>query len=329
MATAAFYTQHGPPFIVVAAERQDLAPPGAGEVCVSRILAPINPADLNAIEGVYATLPPLPAIPGVEGVGLIEAAGPDVPGAFAPGRAVIFPHGYGTWRDAGNIAADRLILVPPGIPYTEAAMIKINPATAWRMLHDFVTLKPGDWVMLNAANSAVGRHVIAIAREMEVKTLNFVRRPELIDELTAAGATAVFLDNEEGTKAAKELLASSAPPRLALNAVGGESALRLASLLDHGGIHVTYGAMSRQALKIPAGQLIFKDLHYRGFWVSHWYQVSEKVEQEAMFAQLFELARLGIIRTPVEQIYPIAQVKDAIAHATRGAREGKILLGTL
>ena len=327
MIIVARYAEHGAPEKVVFPETEPLREPGAGEVLFDHVVAPINPADLNAIQGVYATLPPLPATPGVEGVATIRAVGPGVPEEFAPGKRVILPHGYGTWREAGTLPAEKLVPVPDDIPYLTAAMLKINPATAWHMLHRFVPLKPGDWVALNAANSAVGRLVIALAREMQVRTLCFVRRPELTEGLMLAGATAVFPDTADGTDVAKKMLGNT-PLRLALNAVGGESALRLGSLLSPQGIHVTYGAMSGQALKIPASHLIFKDLQYRGFWVSRWYLSAPAEEVQAMYTELFRLARKGVFQIPVARVYPVTEVKEGILHAMQGGRSGKVLLGT-
>ncbi len=329
MPTAAIYSRHGNPLEVLETVTAELSAPGPGEALVSGILAPINPADLNAIEGTYPTRQQPPATPGVEGAGVVTAVGPGVEASsgIAPGVTVLLPHGYGTWREAGVLKADQLTPVPQDVPFREAAMLKINPATAWRMLHDFGPQEEGGWVIQNAANSAVGRHVIAIARELGLKTVNVVRRAELIGELTGIGADAVILEND-ATKENIAEVTQGAPISLALNAVGGESAMRLASALAPGGVMVTYGAMSRQALKIPAGQLIFKDLQFRGFWVSRWYEQADPADRQAMFLRLFDLARLGVIHTPVERVYPVAEVREAAARAMEGERSGKILLGT-
>jgi len=325
MSSTALYRQYGNPAEVLEIARGDLGTPRSGEVLVTRITAPINPADLNTIEGKYPIKPPLPAVPGVEGVGVVAEVGPEVTG-LEPGTVVLLPHGYGTWRDAGILEADRLCAVPKEVPFHEAAMLKINPATAWRMLHDFVAPEPGAWVIQNAANSGVGRAVIAIARELGLRTVNLVRRPELIDELTAAGADIVLLDDESAVEQTKART-GRAPIRLALNAVGGDSATRVANVLAHGGTMVTFGAMSRQPLKIPNGLLIFKDIRFRGFWVTQWYKNASAQDRATMFQRLFELAARGSIRTPVERVYPIAEVREAVAHANRGERGGKILLG--
>jgi len=195
------------------------------------------------------------------------------------------------------------------------------------MLHDFVELPPGSWIAQNASNSAVGRHVIALARELGIRTVNLVRRAELVEELESAGADLVLVE-EEATPERVHEVTGRKPIPLAFNAVGGESADRLGALLAAGGTLVTYGAMSRKPVRLSAGRLIFKDLCYRGFWVSRWYQSATPEARDEMFGHLFDLARRGIIRTPVERIYPVAKALEAVERAQAGGRDGKILLGT-
>lgn len=327
MPNTVIFRQHGDPVSVLEVLTEPLKAPGVGEILVTQICAPINPADLNTVEGKYPIRPELPGTPGVEGVGVVAEIGAGVSG-FTRGESVLLPHGFGSWRESGILAAAGLVKVPAGVPKAEAAMLKINPATAWRMLHDFVALKPGEWVLQNAANSAVGRNVIAMARELGLKTVNLVRRAELADELKALGADLVITDDEQAVEQIKAGTGGEAI-RLALNAVGGDSALRQANALAPSGVHVTYGAMSRQNVKLPNGLLIFKDLQFRGFWVSRWYKSASSEETQEMFARLFDFAERGVIKTPVERVYPMAEVHAAIRHASQSGRAGKILLGEL
>src|SRR5438132_14363525 len=109
-------------------------------------------------------------------------------------------------------------------------MLKINPMTAWRLLHDYVDLKKGDWLIQNAANSAAGRDVIQIARELGYKTVNVVRRAELVDELRVEGGNVVLVDGENLREGVKNTT-GGLPIRLGLNSVGGEGALRRANRL--------------------------------------------------------------------------------------------------
>jgi trans-2-enoyl-CoA reductase len=321
--SAAVYETHGNPADVLRVESRSWPTPAQGEAVVKMRGAPINPADLNQIEGKYPIRPDLPATPGFEGAGIVVDLGANVTNLSA--RAlVILPHNVGTWRDAVAVKADELVVVPAGIEPVHAAMLKINPMTAWRLLHDYVELKKGHWLIQNAANSAAGRAVIQIAYELGYKTVNVVRRAELIDELRAEGGNVVLVDREnlrEEVKAAT----SGAPIRLGLNAVGGDSALRLANCLAPGSTMVTFGAMSLQPLKIPNGLLIFKDLRFRGIWINKWYDNATKQERMEAFRPLFQMAKRGLLKTKVERAYPLEEARAAVIHAAQGKRSGKII----
>jgi trans-2-enoyl-CoA reductase len=320
---AIVYHAHGKPEEVLRLEEQKLPVPAANEALVRVIAAPINPADLNQIEGKYPIRAPLPATPGFEGAGVVEEIGGLVQG-FAVGTQVILPHDVGTWREACLVKADKLVAVPDAIKPEQAAMLKINPLTAWRLLHDFVVLQPGDWVIQNAANSAAGRAAIQISRELGYKTVNVVRRAELIEELCAEGGDVVLLDNED-LREAVAAATESALIRVALNAVGGESALRLAKIVAPEATIVTYGAMSLRPLTLPNGLLIFKNLHFTGFWVNKWYEQATAAQRSETFARIFELAQRGLLETKVERAYSLGEFTEAVARASEGKRDGKVV----
>ena len=320
---AIVYERHGNPPDVLRVEMQPWPKAGAGEAVVQMRAAPINPADLNQIEGKYPLRFPLPATPGFEGAGLVVDLGANAKD-LAVGALVILPHNLGTWREAAAVKASELVAVPPGIDPVHAAMLKINPMTAWRLLHDYVDLKQGDWLIQNAANSAAGRAVIQIARELGYKTVNVVRRTELIDELRAEGGDIVFVDGEDLRENVKSAT-GDAPIRLGLNAVGGDSALRLANCLAPGSTLVTFGAMGLQPLKIPNGLLIFKDLRFRGIWINKWYDNATIQERMDAFHPLFEMAERGLLKTKIEKSYRIDDAKAAVAHAAQSKRSGKII----
>src|SRR5205823_5511509 len=291
---AAVYEKHGNPADVLHVETRPWPTPAADEAVVKMYAAPINPADLNQIEGKYPVRPELPATPGFEGAGVIVEFGADAKG-LTSGGLVILPHNIGTWRDAVAVKAEELVVVPDGIEPVHAAMLKINPLTAWRLLHDYVDLQKGDWLIQNAANSAAGRDLIKIAHELGYETVNVVRRAELIDELRAEGGDVVLVDGDNLRQEVKEAT-GGAPIHLGLNSVGGESALRLANCLAPGSTLVTFGAMSLQPLKIPNGLLIFKDLRFRGIWINKWYDNATKEQRMKAFRPLFEMAKSGLLK---------------------------------
>jgi len=285
--------------------------------------APLNPADINAIEGKYPVRPQLPATPGMEGAGVVEELGSSARGVSV-GDQVILPHNFGTWREACAVKAEQLIVAPSDIAPVQAAMLKVNPITAWRMLHDFVPLQRGEWFIQNAANSAAGRAAIQIGRELGLRSVNVVRRAEVIGDLQGDGADVVLLDDDKLRDGVAELT-GRAPIRLALNAVGGESALRIAKVLAPEGTIVTYGAMSLQPLTIPNGMLIFKNLKFTGFWVNKWYDHASAAERAATFAPLFRMATRGLLRTDVEKSYSLGEATAAVRHAMQNKRSGKVI----
>ena len=99
----------------------------AGQVLVKMLAAPINPADLNTIEGTYGIQPELPATPGIEGCGEVVASQDDT---FRAGDRVIFLRRSATWASHAVVSASSLFGVPEKIDPLQAAMLKVNPATA-------------------------------------------------------------------------------------------------------------------------------------------------------------------------------------------------------
>ena len=323
MISVAVYSAHGNPADVLRIETKPWPRPGPDEVVVAMQAAPINPADLNAIEGKYPGKREVPAIPGFEGSGIISEVGRNISNGSV-GSLVILPHDIGTWREACAVNASDLVVVPPEIDPVQAAMLKINPLTAWQLLHGYMELKSGDWVIQNAANSAAGRAVIQIAHAFGYKTVNVVRREGLVEELRSEGGDVVLLDDENLRNAVKDATGGAAI-RLGFNAVGGESALRLMNCLAPGGMLVSFGAMSLQPLKIPTGLLIFKDLRFRGIWINKWYDNATPAERMAAFNPIFDMAKRNLLLTRVEKSYPLSEAKAALEHAARAQRSGKII----
>lgn len=319
---AARYALTGVPAEVVGCEEIALPPPDAGEVRVRMVCAPINPADLNMLEGKYGEARPLPDTPGNEGLGEVVAVGGGIDTALVGKRVLV---GREAWRAQGNWPAAELIVVPSGLEDVQSCVLRVNPPTAWLLLHGFVSLDRGDWIAQNAATSGVGRAVIEIAKAKGWKTFNVVRRPEAVAELQGLGADVVLVDGPDLAGQAREILAG-ARLRLGLNAVGGASATRLAGLLAEGSPLVTYGAMSREALKMPNGFLIFRNLSFRGFWLTQWLRDSTPAEQAEVYAEIFRLASGGAFQPKVAAEFPLDRIKDAVALAAAGTAAGKVIL---
>ena len=190
--------------------------PGPDQVLIGVEFSPINPNDLMVAQGIYAVRPPLPAVIGNEGVGRVLAVGPGVESAKVGDRVLASPGSF-TWRERVVIPADGLSALPLDADPQQLAMLAINPPTAALLLSEFVDLQPGEWVVQNAANSGVGRWVIAFAKTRGLKTVNIVRRQELVAELEEIGGDVVVVDSLDVSEKIKPLsvMRSCASPLMA------------------------------------------------------------------------------------------------------------------
>ncbi len=296
-----------------------------GELLIKMLAAPINPADINFVQGVYGVKPVLPnSRAGLEGCGVVEESRAD---GFSKGDQVILLRGVGAWSEYVSAPAANVMKLPVPVDPVQAAMLKVNPLTALRMLEGYVSLKPGDWIVQNAANSGVGRCIIQLAKQMGVKTINFVRRPDVLrDELTALGADLVVGEEDEDVVKATLAKLDGQRPVLASNAVGGDSAMRLMDMLAPGGSMVTYGAMSKKSIKVPNGFLIFKGIKLEGLWVTQWLRNAPAEDIAAAYDKLARMMGQGTLKQAVDTVYPLSEVVQAVAKAQEEFRNGKIVL---
>ncbi len=293
------------------------AAPGPNQVLIQVEYSPLNPSDFLLARGLYALHPELPSVIGNEGVGTVLALGAGVT-KVKVGDRVLIPYGTFAWAQRVLAPADDLFVVPPGVDAQQASMLRINPPTAVLLLDEFVTLKPGDWLVQNAANSGVGRAVIAVARSRGLKTINIVRSQALVEELKAAGGDVVLFSGADTAQQARAATAG-APVRLGLDAVSGAATALLGEIVTQGSTIVSYAAMSGGAIAISPLDLIFKKIQLRGLFMYH----DEYVPKLARgIAEGSRLIGEGKLRVPVAATYPLRAVKDAVQHALGG---GKVL----
>jgi mitochondrial enoyl-[acyl-carrier protein] reductase / trans-2-enoyl-CoA reductase len=304
-------------------EVPDVGAPGPGEVVFDVLAFPINPADILFCRGSYRLRSPLPATPGAECVGRVAAVGAAVSN-IRPGDLVIHMQRE-NWVQRRRIRATEAIRLPAGFDPAQAAMLRINPATALLLLEDHVDLKPGDWVIQNVANSAVGRHLIVLARARGVRTANVVRRADVAGELQALGADAVLIDGPDLARRAAAAT-GGAPIRLGIDAVSGDACKRIADCVAAGGVVVSYGAIGGEADLVFSRAALSRGVSLEGFTLGDGLAKRSAGEVRALYAGLAEKIRDGVLRAPVEATYPIDDIKQALAHAQRGGRNGKVLV---
>lgn len=334
--------EFGPPEKVLQLRSAELRSPADDEVLVKTLLAPINPAHINLIQGLsepsfpfrsdpkykyslelstgkYGISASLPFIPGNECVAEVIECGKAVSSIRVGDRIIPSETDAGTWTTHKLFKAHEVFKVPADIPNVEAATISVNPSTAFRMLRDFVPLKPGDTVIQNGANSAVGQAVIQLCKIWNINSVNVVRnRPninELKESLKALGATEVL--TEEEIRVTTLFKTKKLPaPKLAFNCVGGKSATNIMRYLTDQGQLISYGAMSREPLTIPTGALIFKDIAFRGFWMTAWRNKHSEAEIAGMFNELFQLIADGKFKAAPHKLVSIDQYEKAMVELT-------------
>ncbi|KAL2215248.1 hypothetical protein M432DRAFT_144307 [Thermoascus aurantiacus ATCC 26904] len=354
-AKALVYSQYGEPKDVLRLHTHSISHPHGTQVNLRLLTAPLNPADMNQIQGVYPSKPPFEttlgttepsAVGGNEGAFEVLSTGSEVKN-LAKGDWVIMKRtAQGTWRTHAQMDESQLIKIEDktGLTPLQAGTVSVNPVTAYRMIKDFCDwdwMRQGEeWLIQNGANSGVGRAAIQLGREWGIKTLNVIREratPEeteaLKKELLDLGATVVITEAEllsagfadmvkEFTRQGRE------PIRLGLNCVGGKSATALAKVLAPGSHLVTYGAMSKQPVSLPAGLLIFKNIVFDGFWVSKWGDKHPE-EKENTIRDVLRLTRAGKFKDiPVQEVKwtwdtDAAELANAVQGTLSGFRAGK------
>lgn len=323
--TSLVYGEYGDPQKVIV-RREDVIPKlKDDQVLVRMLAAPVNPADINTVQGVYAVKPQLPSVPGNEGVGEVVEVGKNIESELQPGNYVIpRVNAFGTWRTHVVTTSSEIIKIPSDVDIAMAATIAVNPGTAYRMLKDFSPLNSGDTVIQNGANSAVGQAVIQIAATLGIKTINVVRdRPAisvLKEHLTKLGATVVVTENELRKS---EEVKSLPQPKLALNCVSGQSGTEILRKLSPHGVMVTYGGMSRQPVTVPVGAFIFNNVTLRGFWMTRWNKEHfSHPKRHQMLNELFQLAKTGGLQPPNHSLVPFSDYHIALKNAM--PREGML-----
>lgn len=312
------YREYGDPLSVV--EKIDATIPlvQANQLLVKMLAAPVNPADINTIQGKYPSKPTLPAIPGNEGVGEVVQIGTQVTNFSIGDRVVPMTTMVGTWQSHTILEAVEAFKVPADLGLVEASTLTVNPCTAYRMLVDFGGLTRGDVVIQNGGNSACGQNVIQLCKIWGYQNISIIRdRPkvsELKKFLLKLGASHVM--TEEELRTTQIFKNREVPrPKLALNCVGGKSATELMRTLEHSGTIVTYGGMSREPVTVGTAMLIFKNLQVRGFWMTDWSKKHAKSpERRQMLEELVEFMRSKKLKGPVAKMVHFDNYKEALTN---------------
>lgn len=316
------FEQTGKPADILKAADVPTPEPGPGEVRVNVIASPINPSDIMFVQNLYGIRPQLPSGAGFEGVGVVDTVGEGV--AMQPGTRVSFTS-VGTWAEYAIASQRTLIPVPDSISDELAAQLFVNPFTAYAMVDD-ANVPEGGWLLVTAVGSAFGKLVVQLCKRRGINTIGTVRRDDHTDELKALGLTEVINTETENLPARVKQITGGNGVACVLDAVGGHTATEALKCLAKGGTMLIYGLLSLQDPSINAGLLIFRELTIRGFWLTDWMRRVNAETRQRVAQEVIGLLASGEVEMPVEATYSLDQIVEAVEHANRPGRWGKILV---
>lgn len=321
---ALVHESFGDPAVVLHVAEVDTPEPEAGQVRVRTVLSPIHNHDLWTIRGTYGFKPELPARAGTEAMGVIDALGDGVEG-LRVGQRVVTGGTFGVWAEYFTAPAAAVIPVPDAIDDESAAQLVSMPFSAISLL-EYLDVRPGEWIVQNAANGAVGRLVAQLAEARGVRVLGLVRRADGVDELAGAGIrNAVATDSEDWKQRVAELT-GRASVVAGVDSVGGRSSGEVASLVAENGTLVVFGAMASPTMELPSGAIIFNQLTVKGFWGSKVSAAMEPAHRAALIGEIIARVAEGTLALPVSAVHTFDDVSQAARANFEPGRVGKLLL---
>ena len=323
------FARYGEPAQVLAVEERPVPVPGPGEVRVRILASPINPSDLLFVRGVYAGVQPrFPASVGFEGVGRVEALGPQVQRPLPGQRVGVVNNQGGNWAEYAVVPASDLVPVPDDLPDEQIASLVINPTSAVLMIRHVLAIPPGEWLLQSAASGELGRMIIRLAHHDGIRTINVVRRREAVAELERLGADAVVVSSEGPIDEQVRKIVGPEGVKYAIDPVVGEIGTQMYQALGEEGRMLVYGSLTGEPIRVGADPCYILAGHriLEVFWVAYWFNRLEETAREQLVQDIAALMREGLLVTAVGRTYALDEIGPAVTQAEATGRQGKVLL---
>jgi NADPH:quinone reductase-like Zn-dependent oxidoreductase len=323
------FRQHGEPAKVLAVEECRRPEPGQGEVRVRIRATPVNPSDLLYVRGYYSgTEAHFPAPVGFEGVGIVDALGPQVQGPAPGQRVVVKKDAGGNWAEYSVAAAHDVLPIPDEIPDEQAASFVVNPASAVLMVRHILAVPRGEWLLQSAAGSELGRMIIRLAKHDGIRTVNVVRRHEAVAELERLGADAVIVSTDGPIDEQVRDIVGSKGVGYAIDPVIGETGSQMYKALNDDGRMLIYGSLTGEPMLVGddpryilAGRRVLEV-----FWLGYWLPRLDEPARLQLVDDIVTLLHAGILETSPGRKFTFDEVEAAVTQAESKDRGGKVLL---
>lgn len=324
---AIVFERFGEPGEVLKLKDVPIPEPGPGEVRVRMIASPINPSDLLVVRGLYGVLPSLPAIPGFEGVGVVDKAGPGLLGMLARGKRVtVINSAGGNWAEYAVIPAKQARPVSSDISDDQVASFFVNPATVLALIKHVLEVPRGETLLQSAAGSSLGKMIIRYCKHEGIRTINVVRRREAMAELSALGGDVVIASADEPVDEQVLRLTKNEGVRFALDPVGGETGTQVFNALAADAKMVVYGTLTNEPIRIDSRRMIAGKRELQGFWLGHWMRSRSIPKNLLLFREIASQIRAGVLTTEIGRKFPLDAIFDAVQESEHVGRKGKVLL---
>jgi NADPH:quinone reductase len=323
------FDQYGEPAKVLAAQERPLPEPGKGEVRVRILASPVNPSDLLFVRGHYAGVQPhFPSPVGFEGVGMVDALGPQVDRPVPGQRVVVRNDKGGNWADYAVVPAPNLLPAPDNLPDEQVACFTINPASALLMLRHVLAIPQGEWLLQSAASGELGRMIIRLAKHDGIRTINVVRRRESAAELQRLGADAVIVATEGPIDEQVRRIVGQEGVKYAIDPVVGETGTQMYQALGEEGRMLVYGSLTGEPIRVGADPrfILAGRRILEVFWLGYWLPRLDETAQRQLVQEIVTLMRGGILLTSAARPFSLDEIGTAVTQAEATDRQGKIIL---
>jgi NADPH2:quinone reductase len=303
-------------------ERIALAPPAAGEVRVRQLAVGVNFLDVYHRNGTYP-LPQLPAVPGVEGAGVVEALGPGVTG-LTVGQRVAYTGLIGGYAAVRNVPVDRLVAVPDDVDLDAVAGGLLRGITAHMLFAHVRQLRPGDSVLVHAAAGGLGLVLTQWASALGARVIGTAGSRDKAALALAHGAERVVLYREEDFVAAARDFGGGRGVDYAIDGIGGATLLRTFDAVRPYGMAASVGQAGGSIEPVDLMQIgRSRAIAFSRPSVMQ-FMTDLALYREGAHATLARLA--AGLRVPVGLDLPLARAAEAHAALEAGRTSGAVLL---
>jgi NADPH2:quinone reductase len=299
----------------------DTPQPKEGEVRIRLEAIGVNYIDIYHRTGLYPL--ELPFTPGVEGAGEVDEVGPDVKD-FSVGDRVAFTMHPGAYAEYAIVPAKKIIPLPHGISYMQAAAILLQGMTVHYLTHGTYYVKAQDKILIHAAAGGVGRLLVQVCKHFGAYVIATVSNEKKADIAMEAGANEVINYEKKDFLEEVKRITKNDGVSVVYDSVGKNTFERSLECLKPRGLLALFGQSSGPVPPFNVSLLARNSLFMTRPSLAHYTATREELLERA--SDVFQWVQTGVVKIRMDQTFPLAQAAEAHIRLESRASTGKILL---